>query len=96
MVYPNFKDHFSGHASDYSAYRPTYSPELFAWLAEQAPARELAWDCATAWGEPERAHKVTWPIDLRVVRNHPGNPIDSTFSALTRKMILKIGITHTN
>jgi SAM-dependent methyltransferase len=46
-----FKDHFSGHAADYSTYRPTYPPELFNWLAEQAPARELAWDCATGSGQ---------------------------------------------
>ena len=47
----HFKDHFSGHAADYSAYRPTHSPQLFAWLAEQAPVRELAWDCATGSGQ---------------------------------------------
>jgi ubiquinone/menaquinone biosynthesis C-methylase UbiE len=46
-----FKDHFSGHAADYSTYRPTYPAELFNWLAEQAPARELAWDCATGSGQ---------------------------------------------
>jgi ubiquinone/menaquinone biosynthesis C-methylase UbiE len=46
-----FKDHFSGHAADYSSYRPTYPPELFSCLAEQAPARELAWDCATGNGQ---------------------------------------------
>ena len=46
-----FKDHFSGHAADYSTYRPTYPPELFCWLAAQAPASELAWDCATGSGQ---------------------------------------------
>jgi SAM-dependent methyltransferase len=46
-----FKDHFSGHAADYRAFRPTYPPELFAFLASVAPARELAWDCGTGSGQ---------------------------------------------
>jgi len=46
-----FKDHFSGHAGDYAAHRPTYPPELFAWLASQAPDCDLAWDCATGNGQ---------------------------------------------
>lgn len=46
-----FKDHFSGHAADYTRYRPTYPPKLFTWLAQQAPARTLAWDCATGNGQ---------------------------------------------
>jgi SAM-dependent methyltransferase len=47
----NFKDHFSGHAGDYEAFRPNYPPELFAYLARVAPGRELAWDCATGNGQ---------------------------------------------
>ena len=46
-----FKDHFSGHAADYRAFRPTYPKELFAFLASQAPGRELAWDCGTGSGQ---------------------------------------------
>lgn len=46
-----FKDHFSGHAADYRAFRPTYPPELFAFLASLAPGRELAWDCGTGSGQ---------------------------------------------
>jgi SAM-dependent methyltransferase len=46
-----FKDHFSGNSADYAAYRPSYPPKLFAWLAEQAPGREMAWDCATGSGQ---------------------------------------------
>ncbi len=46
-----FKDHFSGHASDYAAARPDYPRELFAWLAGMAPARTRAWDCATGNGQ---------------------------------------------
>jgi len=46
-----FKDHFSGHAADYRVFRPTYPPELFAFLASVAPAHELAWDCGTGSGQ---------------------------------------------
>jgi SAM-dependent methyltransferase len=46
-----FKDHFSGHASIYREARPTYPPELFAWLATQAPDRELVWDCGCGNGQ---------------------------------------------
>lgn len=44
-------DHFSAHAADYARHRPSYPPELFAWLAGEAPARDLAWDCATGNGQ---------------------------------------------
>jgi ubiquinone/menaquinone biosynthesis C-methylase UbiE len=46
-----FHDHFSGHAEDYARYRPTYPPELFAWLASQCTGRSVAWDCATGNGQ---------------------------------------------
>jgi SAM-dependent methyltransferase len=46
-----FKDHFSGHAADYRAFRPTYPPELFAFLASVAPGRALVWDCGTGSGQ---------------------------------------------
>ncbi len=46
-----FKDHFSGHASDYRTFRPTYPPELFTFLASVAPARDLVWDCGTGNGQ---------------------------------------------
>lgn len=46
-----FKDHFSGHAAIYREARPTYPPALFAWLAQQAPDRELAWDCGCGNGQ---------------------------------------------
>ena len=35
----------------YARARPLYPDELFAFLAEQAPARESAWDCATGNGQ---------------------------------------------
>ncbi len=46
-----FKDHFSGHAAIYREARPTYPPELFAWLAQQAPDTTLAWDCGCGNGQ---------------------------------------------
>jgi SAM-dependent methyltransferase len=46
-----FKDHFSGHANIYREARPTYPPALFAWLAQQAPDRELAWDAGCGNGQ---------------------------------------------
>ncbi|MGH8224981.1 MAG: class I SAM-dependent methyltransferase [Gammaproteobacteria bacterium] len=51
----SFKDHFSGHAAAYAEARPGYPPELFAWLADEAPKRECAWDCATGNGQAARA-----------------------------------------
>ena len=51
MTTPAFKDHFSGHATDYRAFRPAYPPEMFAFLAEAVPARDLVWDCGTGSGQ---------------------------------------------
>lgn len=48
------KDNFSGHAADYARYRPTYPQELMTHLAGLAPARQLAWDCATGNGQIAR------------------------------------------
>lgn len=45
------RDHFSESAAAYAAFRPHYPAALFAWLAERAPARERAWDCATGSGQ---------------------------------------------
>ncbi|HKT61449.1 MAG TPA: class I SAM-dependent methyltransferase [Gemmatimonadales bacterium] len=46
-----FADHFSAIAADYAAARPTYPRELFAYLAELAPSRTRAWDCAAGNGQ---------------------------------------------
>src|SRR5262245_46955738 len=46
-----FKDHFSGHAAIYREARPTYPAQLFAWIAQQAPDRELAWDTGCGNGQ---------------------------------------------
>jgi len=46
-----FKDHFSRQAADYAKFRPRYPREMFEYLGSIAPARELAWDCATGNGQ---------------------------------------------
>lgn len=46
-----FKDHFSDTAAGYASFRPRYPDALFAFLAETAPGRERAWDCATGSGQ---------------------------------------------
>ena len=46
-----FKDLFSLQATDYARFRPVYPPELYAWLAAQAPARGLAVDVGTGNGQ---------------------------------------------
>ena len=47
----SFVDHFSEKSAGYARSRPTYPDELFAFLARHAPARDLAWDCATGNGQ---------------------------------------------
>lgn len=47
----SFKDHFSGHAAEYAQFRPRYPDKMFRWLAGAAPARSVAWDCATGNGQ---------------------------------------------
>jgi SAM-dependent methyltransferase len=44
-------DHFSSHAADYAKARPSYPPELFAWLAQHCQGHDLAWDCGTGNGQ---------------------------------------------
>src|SRR5205085_2841298 len=46
-----FRDHFASAATDYAAFRPRYPAALFAALAESAPGRHVAWDCATGSGQ---------------------------------------------
>lgn len=46
-----FHDHFSDRATSYARFRPSYPPELFAWLAAQAAGHDLAWDAGTGSGQ---------------------------------------------
>ncbi len=47
----SFPDHFSGHAELYRRHRPTYPPELYAWLRGLTTGHDVAWDCATGSGQ---------------------------------------------
>lgn len=51
MPTAGFKDHFSVAAHEYDRFRPGYPDGLIDFLAEAAPARGLAWDCATGTGQ---------------------------------------------
>src|SRR5512145_1927572 len=51
METPAFKDHFSGRSADYTLYRPSYPPELFARLAGLTDRHDLAWDCGCGSGQ---------------------------------------------
>lgn len=46
-----FKDHFSGTAAAYAAFRPRYPAALFEYIASLPPRRNVAWDCATGNGQ---------------------------------------------
>lgn len=46
-----FKDFFSGQASEYAAYRPRYPGEYFHFLSTLVDAHDIAWDCATGNGQ---------------------------------------------
>jgi SAM-dependent methyltransferase len=47
----DFKDHFSGQATEYTRYRPTYPAPLFGWLAGLTQNHERAWDCGCGNGQ---------------------------------------------
>ena len=49
-----FKDLFSVQADDYVKYRPTYSRELFKFLASLTENHDLAWDVGTGNGQAAR------------------------------------------
>jgi SAM-dependent methyltransferase len=42
---------FKTVAREYANFRPGYPPELFAWLAQLAPARDAVWDCGCGSGQ---------------------------------------------
>lgn len=45
------KDLFSGHATSYAQYRPTYPPALFSWLVSLVNDTTAAWDSGTGNGQ---------------------------------------------
>ncbi|HXD47779.1 MAG TPA: methyltransferase domain-containing protein [Gemmatimonadaceae bacterium] len=44
-------DHFSAVAGAYAAFRPSYPPELFEYIASIAQRRRRAWDCGAGSGQ---------------------------------------------
>lgn len=68
---PAFADHFSGHASQYAAYRPRYPAALYDWLSATAPGTQLAWDVGT--GNGQVAHGLVTRF-ARVVATDPSAP----------------------
>jgi ubiquinone/menaquinone biosynthesis C-methylase UbiE len=46
---------FSSVAREYANFRPGYPPEMFEWLAAQAPATRSAWDCGCGSGQASLA-----------------------------------------
>jgi ubiquinone/menaquinone biosynthesis C-methylase UbiE len=47
----DFKDHFSGHSSNYQKYRPGYPKELFSYLNTLCEENKYAWDVGTGNGQ---------------------------------------------
>lgn len=70
----SFDDHFSGHASGYARHRPGYPESLFAYIASIAPARDLAWDCAT--GNGQAAISLTRYFQRVIATDASGNQIE--------------------
>lgn len=50
MIKP-FTDHFGPVSTRYAEFRPRYPEPLFDWLAQVAPTRTRAWDCAAGSGQ---------------------------------------------
>jgi SAM-dependent methyltransferase len=76
-----FKDHFSGVAAGYQAFRPRYPTALFEWLADVVPGHERAVDlgCGTGQASVALADRFTEVIGLdpsaeQIARaqTHPG------------------------
>ncbi|MFT6400273.1 MAG: ubiquinone/menaquinone biosynthesis C-methylase UbiE [Bradymonadia bacterium] len=69
-----FKDHFSGHAAEYSAARPTYPSGLFDNLAAATESRGLALDVAT--GNGQAAIELASHFDHVVATDASANQIE--------------------
>lgn len=48
-------EYFNVRSNDYKKYRPVYPKELFEFLADIAPANDLAWDCGCGTGQATAA-----------------------------------------
>ena len=57
-------------AREYANFRPGYPPELFAWLARVAPARNAVWDCGCGSGQASTALAEPFSISLAAASKH--------------------------
>ena len=71
----SFKDYFSEFSGAYALHRPRYPRELFAFLADRAPSRETAWDCAT--GNGQAAVSLAEWFDAVIATDASGEQLDS-------------------
>ena len=55
-------DLFTTVAREYADFRPGYPPELFAWLARVAPARDAVWDAGCGSGQASVALAGHFPV----------------------------------
>ncbi len=78
-----FRDHFSGVAADYAAFRPQYPNALFDWLASVARRHDVAWDCACGSGQASRSLAPHFDLvvatDASPVQVASAPPIENTF-----------------
>ena len=75
MPKPEFKDHFSGHASQYQKYRPSYPKEMFEYLSTLCVGLKLALDVGT--GNGQAARQLTHFFDHVVATDPSENQINS-------------------
>ena len=73
-----FKDHFSGHASDYALYRPSYPDALYQWLRNVTDTGSTAWDCAT--GNGQAANGLARYFDRVIATDASSNQIEQAVS----------------
>ena len=78
-----FADHFSRDSAAYAKFRPRYPDALFDFLAEEAPARDEAWDVGTGTGQSAvglaRVFEhvtATDPSSAQIERAHPHPRVD--------------------
>jgi hypothetical protein len=73
------KDHFSKHASQYAAFRPSYPRVLYDFILLQTRARHVAWDCAC--GNGQVAKDLSPDFDLVYGTDISQKQLDNAFQA---------------
>jgi len=54
------KDYFSGHATLYATFRPTYPDALYEFIFKHLKNKSVAWDCATGNGQVAKQLALTF------------------------------------